>query len=348
MVDKFEQEAESPQVCKSVWRKIVAKYETPKIHRSIWQLTNTLIPFFTLWWLMYLSLGVSYWLTLLLAVPAAGLLIRTFIISHDCGHGSFFKNRRANRFWGTVTGVLSLVPYAYWRREHAQHHATSGDLDRRGVGDIWTLTITEYMARPFWSRMKYRMYRNPVVMFMIGPIFIFLVNYRLAEKKDTPADKRSVWETNLILVTVITLVSWLFGLKEFLLIQAPVAYMASAAGVWLFYVQHQFEGVYWERSEEWSFFTQAIHGSSYYRLPRILQWFTGNIGFHHVHHLSPRIPNYLLEKCHKDNEIFRRVNEIGLRASLKSLQFKLWDEKANRLVSFRELRELLREQSPMA
>ena len=311
----------------------------PQASRSSWQLINTLVPYAALWALMLFSLRVSFFLTLALAIPAGGFLVRIFIISHDCGHGSFFASPRLNTFWGVITGTMALTPYNAWRREHAQHHATAGNLDKRGAGDIWTLTVKEYLALPFWGRMKYRLYRNPLIMFGIGPIFLFSIGHRYGPGR-TPAQRASIRETNLLLILA-GLIAWMtIGLKAFFLIQIPILAIASSVGVWLFYVQHQFEDVYWERDKNWDFRALALEGSSYYRLPKILQWFSGNIGFHHVHHLSARIPNYLMEKCHKENELFSAVPEITLWKSLNSLKYRLWDEESRQLVGFDHLRIL--------
>ena len=329
----------------SAWRRIVQKYETPEVFRSAWQLVNTLVPYIFLWWLMFLSLDVSYWLTLALSLPAAGLLVRIFVINHDCGHRSFFKRVGTNNLWGSLTGTIALVPFAYWRRDHAQHHASSGNLDRRGVGDIWTLTVEEYLDLPRWRRLFYRLYRNPVVMFLVGPVFVFLVLYRVGDLKSPKADLASIWKTNLALALIVGVAAWLIGIKAFFLVQAPIAYFAAVAGVWLFYVQHQFEGVYWERTKNWDFLSQALQGSSYYHLPPLLQWFTGSIGFHHIHHLSPRIPNYLLGKCHSENELFQKAKKINLLQSLELVRYKLWDEKGQKLVTFSELRSMLRKRA---
>ena len=291
---------------------------------------------------MYFSLRVSYLLTLLLALPAAGLMVRIFIISHDCGHRSFFKSKKLNDFWGAATGTLVLTPFKYWRHEHAQHHATSGNLDKRGVGDIWTLTTREYQALPKMARLKYRLYRNPLMLFGIGPIYLFLIGQRFSKSTASEPQRLSVRHTNLVILAVLVLAHFTIGLKAFFAIHLPIMAIASSAGVWLFYVQHQFEGVYWERSEKWDYFTQAIEGSSFYRLPKLLQWFSGNIGFHHVHHLSARIPNYLLEKCHRDLSRMKSVPEITFWTSLRSLKFRLWDEESQRLITFGELKRLSR------
>lgn len=319
------------------WRTAVRQFESPSFKRSLWQVVNTVVPFFALWYLMYLSLGVSYLLTLVLAIPAAGLLIRGFIILHDCGHGSFFKSQKANNILGFVMGVLTFTPYHYWRHDHAVHHASAGDLDRRSVGDIWTLTVAEYKKMPFRKRFMYRFYRNPLVMFILGPMFIFFVRYRLPLGKPSRRERNSVHFTNLALLLIILVMIFTIGFKAYLMIQLPITMMSAAAGVWLFYVQHQFEGVYWERHENWDYVTAALEGSSFYRLPKVLQWFTGNIGFHHIHHLSPRIPNYNLDKCYEANRLFQEIEPVTLKTSLKSLRFRLWDEEQRQLVGFRKV-----------
>ena len=278
------------------WKEIVARYQKPSVGRGLWQIVNTLLPYAALWYLMYLSLSVSYWLVVPLAILAGGFLIRVFIIHHDCGHGSFFKSRLANDILGFITGVLTFAPYYHWRWEHALHHGTSGDLDRRGTGDIWTLTVQEYLECSRWKRFAYRLARNPLVLFVVAPLFLFLVKHRFPSAKAGRRERDSVHWTNLAILGVAAGLSWIFGIKAYLLIQLSVMMVAGSAGMWLFYVQHQFEGVYWERGEAWDYTAAALQGSSFYKLPRILQWFSGNIGFHHIHHLSPRIPNYHLER----------------------------------------------------
>jgi len=319
---------------KASWRQAVAKYENPDVRRSVWQIVNSVIPYFILWYLMYRSLEVSYWVTLPLSVLAAGFLVRIFIIFHDCGHGSFFRSQTANDVVGFLTGVLTLTPYYSWRHEHASHHATAGDLDRRGVGDVWTLTVKEYLDLSPRERFRYRFYRNPLVMLVIGPLFVFLIRHRLTTGTASKRERHSVYWTNLALVGIVALMGVTIGLKAFVLVQLPIVMISTAAGVWLFYVQHQYEGVYWERHEDWDYVTVAVQGSSFYKLPKILQWLTGNIGFHHVHHLSPRIPNYYLERCHEESSIFKEVKPITLLASLKSFTFRLWDEDRRQLVGF--------------
>ncbi len=322
----------------------MAKYQQPALRRSLWQLINTLVPYGALWYLMYLSLGVSYWLTGALALVAAGFLVRVFIIFHDCGHGSFFESRKANDVLGAITGLLCFTPYYHWRWEHAQHHATSGDLDRRGTGDVWTLTVQEYLEASRWKRFAYRLARNPVILFGLAPAFLFLIKQRFCAAKAGPRERRSVMWTNLAVVGLVAGGSWVFGLKAYLLLQFLVLMVAGSAGIWLFYVQHQFEGVYWERSSGWDYLTAALKGSSFYKLPRVLQWFSGNIGFHHIHHLSPRIPNYHLEKCHRAEPLFQAVKPITLFASFKSFTFRLWDEQRQKLVGYRALRAFRKQQ----
>lgn len=324
------------------WQKIVAKYQNPRRGRSIWQIVNTLVPYALLWYVMYLSLNVSYWLTLALAIVAAGFLVRVFIIFHDCGHGSFFKSTNVNNFWGYVTGVLTFTPYDYWRHEHAIHHAGAGNLDKRGSGDIWTMTIKEYLQSPLWKRITYRFARNPICLFLIGPAILFLVCHRMLGIEGDKRRLRSTHLTNLGILIVGGILSYFMGFKAYLMIQIPVVMIAASAGVWLFYVQHQFEGVYWERNENWDYVTEALKGSSFYKLPLVFQWFTGSIGFHHIHHLAPRIPNYNLAKCYNEVELFQDIKPITFLASLKSITFRLWDEQHQRLVGFGYLRELKR------
>jgi len=326
------------------WKEIVARYQKPSIGRAVWQLVNTLVPYAILWGLMYLCLSVSWWLVVPLAILAGGFLVRTFIIFHDCGHGSFFKSSRANHIWGAITGVLTFTPYYHWRWEHAIHHSSSGDLDRRGTGDVWTLTVQEYLESSRWRRFAYRLARNPIVLFVIAPIVLFIFWQRLPSPKAGLRERLSVYWTNLALLLVMGGMSWIFGLQAYLLIQLIVMAVAGSVGVWLFYVQHQFEGVYWERNENWDYATAALKGSSFYKLPKILQWFSGNIGFHHIHHLSPRIPNYHLEKCHEAEPLFQTVKPVTFFASFKSFTFRLWDEQRRKLVGYSHLRRLRRQQ----
>jgi omega-6 fatty acid desaturase (delta-12 desaturase) len=322
------------------WKEIVANYQEPALRHALWQLLNTLVPYVGLWVLMYLTRGMFWWLTAALAVLAAGFLVRVFIIFHDCGHGSFFKSRKANSILGFVTGVLTFTPYAQWRWEHAMHHATAGDLDRRGFGDVWTMTVREYLESSRWKRLAYRLARNPFVLFVVAPLFLFLVRQRFTSAKAGRRERNSVHFTNLALLVVAAGLSWVFGWKMYLAVQLGMVMGAGVAGVWLFYVQHQFEGVYWERGEQWDYCAAALQGSSFYKLPKVLQWFSGNIGFHHIHHLSPRIPNYNLEKCHKAEPLFQTVKPVTFFASFKSLTFRLWDEQRRKLVGFRAVRRV--------
>lgn len=337
------------------WKEVVAKYQEPSLPRAIWQITNTFGPYALLWYLMYLSLSVSYWLTVPLAILAGGFMIRSFIIFHDCGHGSYFKSKRANSIVGFISGMLTLTPFFHWRWEHSLHHATSGDLDRRGTGDVWTMTVQEYLESSRWKRFAYRLARNPIVLFVIAPIFLFVVRQRFASPKANRRERYSVWWMNFALFVFAASMSWAFGqtpsgtdwafgIKAYLLIQLLVMGVAGSAGVWLFYVQHQFEGVYWERTDEWDFTDAALKGSSFYKLPKILQWFSGNIGYHHIHHLSSRIPNYNLERCHDSHPIFHSVKPVTLISSLKSFTFRLWDEQKRRLVGYRHLNEIRKQQ----
>lgn len=335
MTDLTEKKAKMAQ-----WKEIVAKYQEPSLARASWQMINTFGSYALLWWLMYLSLPISWWLVIPLAILAAGFVVRIFIIFHDCGHGSYFKSPRANDIVGFIAGILTLTPYYHWRWEHNVHHATSGHLDKRGVGDIWTMTVEEYLKASRWKRFAYRLARNPLILFVIAPLYIFLISQRFPSPKSNRRERMSVWWMNLAIVALAAGLSFIFGLKNYLVIQLIITGVASSAGVWLFYVQHQFEGTYWERGEDWDYTRAALDGSSFYKLPKILQWFSGNIGFHHIHHLSVRIPNYNLESCHNADPLFADVKAITLFSSLKSLTFRLWDEEARRLVSFRHLRKM--------
>jgi omega-6 fatty acid desaturase (delta-12 desaturase) len=320
------------------WKDIVAKYQKPVWWSAMWQVVNTLVPYSALWFLMYFSLRVSWWLAVPLAVLAGGFLVRTFIIFHDCGHGSFLASTKANDALGFITGVLTFTPYYHWRWEHAIHHASSGDLDRRGTGDVWTLTVQEYLEASRWKRFAYRLARNPVILFGLAPLYLFLIQQRYPNSKSEGRERRSVWWTNLALALLAGGLIWVFGLKAYVLLQLIVLVVAGSAGVWLFYVQHQFEGVYWEREKSWDYSLAALQGSSFYKLPKVLQWFSGNIGFHHIHHLSPQIPNYHLEKCHRAEPLFQTVKPVTLFSSFKSFTFRLWDEQRRKLVGYRALR----------
>jgi acyl-lipid omega-6 desaturase (Delta-12 desaturase) len=321
------------------WRKIVAQYQQPNLRQSIWQIVNSFGGLFLTWGLMVLSLQVGYWLTLLLALPAAGFLVRVFIIQHDCGHGSFFASRRANHTVGALCGVFTLVPYKYWRKSHAIHHAHHAELEKRGIGDVWTLTVDEYLQAGWWKRVQYRVFRNPFFLFIVAPVINFVVLERFPlgiQEGWKHGERASVWWTNAGIAGWLAVVSAFLGLGTVMLVVFPTIVIAASVGTWLFYVQHQFERTYWEHTPQWDYTLAAMEGSSYYQLPRVLQWFTGNIGFHHIHHLSPRIPNYHLQACHEANPLFQRVAHLTLLTSLRTVWLALWDEEQRRLVTFRQ------------
>jgi omega-6 fatty acid desaturase (delta-12 desaturase) len=320
------------------WRPAVAKYAKPHAGRTTLDLATSVVPYLGVLVAMYFALDVSILLTLGLAPIAAGFLLRTFILFHDCTHGSLFKSKRANRWMGTFLGLLVYTPFESWGHAHAVHHATAGDLDRRGVGDVATLTVEEYNSRSPRGRLAYRLFRNPLVMFGLGPILSVVIIPRLVPKNARPRLRRAVIRTNILVAIMVTGLCLLMGWWQYLIVQWPAAWMASSAGIFLFYVQHQFEDVYWENSEKWEFADAAIRGSSYLKLPRILQYFTGNIGFHHVHHLSARIPNYNLQRAHEEIELFRDVPTLTIRDGVRATRLKLWCEKRGRLVTFRDAR----------
>jgi acyl-lipid omega-6 desaturase (Delta-12 desaturase) len=313
---------------------ILARYRSPDLKRSVWQLVISSIFYLIGWYLMYLSLSVSYWLTLALAIPTAGFMVRLFIIFHDCGHGAFFKSSQANNFWGMLLGFFVFTPYYQWRHEHAIHHATFGNLDKKGTGSIWTLTLEEYLDASAWEKFKYRIYRNPLIFFTLGALINFVFMHRFTSRLSNRKDRLSVHLTNLALVGIASLLILPVGFKNYLLIQLPILAIAASVGVWLFYIQHQFEGVYWERQGKWDRVEAALKGCSFYQLPRVLQWFSGNIGFHHIHHLNPSIPNYYLERCHREISFFQEIEPVRLLSGLKSLSLRLYDEAARQLVRY--------------
>ncbi len=321
------------------WLQILARYREPDPVRSLCELLITAVPFFALWAIMLLCLDYGYWLSLLLAVPAAGFMVRLFMIQHDCGHGSFFRTRLANHAVGRVLGVLTLTPYDYWRRTHAMHHAGSGNLDRRGKGDVPTLTVAEYLNLPRWRRIAYRLSRNPLILLALGPIYLFFLKHRLPiELMD---GGKEVWisamATNLGIAAIVVGMSALIGVQDFLLIHLPITLLASSIGVWLFYVQHQFEETYWDRQDAWTFQAGAMQGSTYFDLPAPLRWFSANIGVHHVHHLASRIPSYRLSEVLRDYPALRNVGRLTLGQSLRCFRLALWDEEQRRLIGFRDL-----------
>ena len=319
--------------------KQVAAFAQPDTKNSLLQLLNTFIPFFGLWFLAYLSLDVSYLLTLGITVIAAGFLTRIFIIFHDCCHLSFFKQKRLNHILGFLTGVLTLFPYLQWQHSHSIHHATSSNLDKRGTGDIWLLTVNEYKAAPLRTKIAYRLYRNPFIMFILGPIYVFLITNRFNKKGARRKERVNTYLTNLAIAALAAVCCLIFGWQSFLLVQGPIFLISGSIGVWLFYVQHTFEDSYFEADENWSYVQAAVEGSSFYKLPKLLQWLTGNIGYHHVHHLSPKVPNYKLEIAHEQHEPLKNVPTITLKTSLQSLAFRLWDEEKKQFVTFRDMKQ---------
>lgn len=313
-------------------------YRTPSIPRSVMELLVTLIPFVMLWILSWASLSTGYWLSLLISIPAAGFLVRLFMIKHDCSHGAFFPSKRANEWLGRLIGVLNLTPFDFWRHTHRLHHTNSGNLDRPRIGGISTLTVEAYRALPRNQRLRYRFYRHPLVLFGLGPAYLFLIDNRLPV-----GFMRSGWmpwlstmATNAAILVVVATMIWLVGIVPFILVQLPITLLAGTIGVWLFYVQHQFENTFWEHNPDWTFQEAALKGSSHYDLPHILRWFSANIGVHHVHHLSSRIPFYRLPEVLRDYPELHNVNRLTLWQSLAAVRLVLWDEEKRRLVSFRE------------
>jgi acyl-lipid omega-6 desaturase (Delta-12 desaturase) len=320
------------------WRTSLAAYAQPDRARAVLSLATSVLPYVAISVGMYLALGVSVLLTLVLAIPAAVFLVRTFIVFHDCSHGSFLRSKRANAWLGTALGLLLYAPFVRWRHDHAVHHATAGDLERRGVGDVHTLTVGEYQALSRRGRLAYALMRNPVVMFGLGPILAMIIGPRLVARDARPRMRRSVIRTDIALVALVGGVCWAIGWRDYLLVCGVPALLAGSVGIWLFYVQHQFEGVYWETSSEWSYVDAALKGSSFLRLPRVLQFCTGSIGYHHVHHLDARIPNYNLRRTHDENPVFHDVPTLTLTDGLRAVRLKLWDEDHGRLVTFAQAR----------
>lgn len=324
------------------WKPVVAKYLRPCRWRATWQAVSTLSLYVATWVALFFATEISLWLTVPLIILGGGLLVRVFIIFHDAVHGSFYKSRTANDVIGGVLGVLAFTPYKHWRGEHNVHHGTNGDLDRRGVGDIWTMTVQEYLSSSKWRKLCYRVARNPIALFVVAPFVLFVAMHRFSRRGAPLEERRSVLHTNLALVGLTCVMGSIFGVGTFLLLQVAVMSCAGAIGIWLFYMQHQFEDVYWEHHRDWDYTVAALEGSSFLRLPKVLQWFSGNIGFHHIHHLSPRIPNYHLERCHNSHPMFSEVPVMTFWSSFASLRLRLWDETSRRLVSWRELRQMRR------
>jgi omega-6 fatty acid desaturase (delta-12 desaturase) len=330
------------------WREGLACYEQPHLGRALLDLATSVVPYVALSFAMYLALSVSYLLSLALVVPTAVFLVRTFIVFHDCSHGSFLGSKRANAWLGAGLGLLLFSPFVRWRHDHAVHHATSGDLNRRGTGDIRTLTVAEYGALPQRERLGYRLLRAPLVMFALGPIVAMIVGPRIVARGARPRMIRSVIATNIALAALVGGLCWAIGWRDFLVVWAPSALLAGSIGIWLFYVQHQFEAAYWETGDDWRYADAALRGSSYLNLPKPLDFCTGNIGYHHVHHLSARIPNYNLRRAHEENPIFQDVPTLSLWDGLRSVRLKLWDEQDGRLVTFAQAKRVATAQPPDA
>jgi acyl-lipid omega-6 desaturase (Delta-12 desaturase) len=313
------------------------RFEQPSAARAAWQLVDSFVPYAATLGLMYFTIrhGLPWWTTIALAVPAAGFMVRLFIIMHDCTHSSFLRSRRAERVLGRILGVIAFTPFGEWRYSHLGHHATSGDLDRRGIGDVWTMTVREYAAAPRSKRLQYRVTRTPLLMLLLGPVFIFLVGNRIPPSGATRQRVMSVVYTDLAIAAIVVTAALTIGIRTYLAIQAPVLLFGGVWGIWLFYVQHQFEPSYWVRGEAWSPLQAALQGSSYFKLPKVLQWFSGNIGLHHVHHLRPRIPNYNLQRCLDATPELDVVRPLTLSGSLRCGRLALWDEEARAFVSFR-------------
>jgi omega-6 fatty acid desaturase (delta-12 desaturase) len=324
------------------WLKILSGYRQPALSRSFYELAVTLIPFVLLWAAAWLAIHLGYWIGVILVIPAAGFLLRLFMLQHDCGHGSFFGRRRWDDWTGRAIGVLTLTPYDYWRRAHAEHHASAGNLDERGVGDITTLTVGEYLSLTSRGKLRYRLYRHPLVMFGIGPAFLFLFKQRLpfGMMRSGVLPWLSTMATNIAVAVLAALLIWAIGLTPFLLVHLPIVLLAGSAGVWLFYVQHQFEDTHWSKPPEWSFPHAAMHGASHYDLPRPLRWITGNIGMHHVHHLSSKVPFYRLPEVLRDHPELAELGRISLRESFACVKLILWDEASQRLISLQEAKTL--------
>jgi acyl-lipid omega-6 desaturase (Delta-12 desaturase) len=332
------------------WVTSLKKFEKPDARKAAWQLFDTLTPYLALLALMYLTMWwhLPYWVTVLLAVPASALMVRLFIFFHDCVHGSFVASRLGQRIIGNVLGVLTFTAFADWRRAHGIHHTTSGNLDRRGIGDIWTMTVDEYAASTPFRRLRYRLFRNPLVMLVLGPLFTFVVTQRVPHRGSGRRQIVGVIVTNILIAAIITAASLTIGIKAYLLIQLPITILGGAGGIWLFFVQHQFDPSYWARNEEWGSMEAAMQGSSYYKLPKVLQWISGNIGFHHIHHLRPRIPNYNLQKCLNETPELQLSDPLRLWPSVKSVHLKLWDEKEKILRTFKEATAQMRRRPNLA
>lgn len=320
-------------------RKEVQPFAKSELKASIFQIINTIVPLLAIWGAGYFLLQFSPWWTVLCSVIAAGFVVRTFIIFHDCTHGSFFQSKKANAVIGNITGILTSFPYEKWRREHLIHHASSSNLDKRGIGDIDVLTVEEYLAKTKLGRLGYRLYRNPIVLFGLGPIFMVLVLNRINRKDAKKQERLNTYFSNIVLLVICTVLILIFGWQTFLLVHGITMFIAGALGIWLFYIQHTYEDSYFEHDPEWDYVRAAVEGSSFYKLPKILQWITGNIGYHHVHHLAPRVPNYKLEVAHESIPSLQKATTITLKTSLESIRYKLYDTERKKFISFKEVEQ---------
>lgn len=320
------------------WQEILAPFARPSARRGWLAVATSAVPYLALSVALYLTLAVSPALTVALAILASGFLVRAFVMFHDCTHGSLFPSRRANAIVGNALGLLVLSSFRVWRQEHTGHHATSGDLDRRGFGDLLTLTVAEYRDRSWRSRLGYRLFRNPLILFGLGPVFSMIIEPRLVRRGTPAATRNRILALDAALGVIVAGLCWLIGWRDFLIVWAPPALLAGAVGIWLFYVQHQFENAYWQHRESWNFADAGLRGSSHLKLPRVLQFFTGSIGLHHVHHLNARIPNYNLQRAHEANPMFEEAPTLSIRDGLRAVRLKLWDEQSGRLVTFAQAR----------
>ena len=327
-------------ISKPDWYRQTAAYCRSDSRKALWQLLNTFLPYFALWWLMVATVEQEYpyWITLLLSVPAAGFMVRIFVLFHDCCHGSFFRSRLANTIVGYVSGILTFTPFEDWRYSHNMHHKSAGNLDRRGVGAVRTMTKEEYLAAPLLKRLGYRIYRNPIIFLGPGSALLFLVFQRFSSKGARKRERNSVVFTNFAIIAIVAVCSLLIGFKAYVLIQIPIMLMGGSLGLWLFYVQHQFEDAYWARQEAYDSFRVAMEGSSYLQLPKMLQWFSANIGLHHIHHIRPTIPNYRLQQCFDDIPTLQAIEPMTIQTSFKTLRLSLYDEQQAAMVSFGALK----------
>lgn len=318
-------------------RKDVAPFAKSEKKKSIIQLINTVIPLLLIWGVGYYFSATNPWISILCGIIASGFVVRTFIIFHDCTHGSFFKSKKANDWIGNITGILTSFPYSKWRREHLIHHASSGNLDKRGIGDIDMLTVDEYLALSKIKRLGYRLYRNPFVMFGLGPLYLVLVLNRINRKDAKRKERLNTYFTNVMVLSIIVGLILAFGWQAVLFVHGVTMFIAGALGIWLFYIQHTYEDSYFEYDPEWDYVKAAVEGSSFYKLPKLLQWITGNIGYHHVHHLAPRVPNYYLEAAHNSVPPLQKATTITIKTSLESIRYKLYDPEQKKFVSFKDV-----------